>query len=270
MADVRENLGIWQHSYDWSQRGDEWSAHWGDTRALWHGALMPRIHTFVPAATVLEIAPGHGRWTQFLKDVAEQLVIVDLAQRCIDHCQERFKEADNISYHVNDGRSLQAVEDESVDFVFSFDSLVHAEADVIDAYVREIGGKLSADGVAFIHHSNLGNYRRSAELARRAPDRWRPSLVGRGILVDIGAWRTESVTAESFAASCADAGLSCVGQETISWQHGGALIDCLSLVARPGSRWDRPHRLVRNRNFSREGARTATLYASSSFPAAKR
>src|SRR3954454_17573590 len=156
LPEVDRNLATWSSDWDWSQQGDEWSDSWGGTPALWHGALLPRIHAFVPTGTILEIAPGYGRWTQYLKDLCERLLVVDLAPQCIDHCRERFSEADNISYHVNDGRSLEMVEDHSVDFVFSFDSLVHAEADVIDAYLGQLARKLTPNGAGFIHHSNAG------------------------------------------------------------------------------------------------------------------
>src|SRR5579859_8081721 len=39
---------------------------------------------------------------------------------------------------MNDGTSLAMIEDGTVDLVFSFDSLVHVEADVMDAYLDEI------------------------------------------------------------------------------------------------------------------------------------
>jgi SAM-dependent methyltransferase len=158
MADVDHNLAIWSNEWDWSTQGDEWSAWWGDSRAMWYGALLPRIHSFLPAGTILEIAPGYGRWTQFLKDACEHLVIVDLTEGCIEHCRERFSASTNIEYHVNDGRSLAMVADGSIDFAFSFDSLVHVEADVMNAYLEQLASKLSPDGVGFIHHSNIGSY----------------------------------------------------------------------------------------------------------------
>src|SRR3954466_7997689 len=119
MGDVKKNLAIWSAHWDWSQQGDEWSAWWGGTPSLWYGALLPRIHSFLPTGTILEIAPGYGRWTQYLKDLCDELVIVDLTDGCIEHCRRRFADSHNIEYHVNDGRSLEMVEDGSVDFVFS-------------------------------------------------------------------------------------------------------------------------------------------------------
>jgi SAM-dependent methyltransferase len=179
MPEVDENLANWSAGWDWSQAGDEWSAWWGGTPALWHGALLPRIHAFVPAATILEIAPGYGRWTQYLKDLAERLVIVDLTERCIEGCRQRFADATNIEYHVNDGRSLDMVEDNSIDFAFSFDSLVHAEADVLAAYLAQLARKLKPNGVGFIHHSNIGAYGPLTTLAHRTPGRAVGPLVRR-------------------------------------------------------------------------------------------
>jgi SAM-dependent methyltransferase len=268
VADTTKNIEVWQTTWDWSERGDEWSAWWGGTEALWYGALLPRVHAFVPTGTILEIAPGYGRWTQYLKGLCERLVVVDLAERCIEHCRERFADDTNIEYHVNDGRSLAMVEDGSIDFAFSFDSLVHVEADVLEAYAGELARTLKPDGIAFVHHSNIGHYRALTALARRAPGRALPRLVATGAAIDVFAWRAESVTAESFAAACEAAGLSCVSQEKINWQAGLYLIDTLSLITPRGSRWDRPRRVVTNPLFAQEAKRMARLYAASSFRSA--
>jgi SAM-dependent methyltransferase len=267
MPEVDQNLANWTSEWDWSQRGDEWSRAWGDTLALWHGALLPRIHAFVPTGTILEIAPGYGRWTQYLKDLGERLVVVDLAENCIEHCRQRFADATNIEYHVNDGRSLAMVEDGSIDFVFSFDSLVHAESDVLGAYLNELARKLTPDGVGFMHHSNIGAYRAATRIAKAVPGRTVGPLVRRGLIINIVAWRAESVTAESVASQCDAAGLTCVGQEKISWEAGRYMIDALTVFTRRGSRWDRPHRVVDNPRFTDEAHRTAQLYARSSFGA---
>jgi len=41
----------------------------------------------------------------------------------------------HIEYFINDGRSLDMLENNSIDFAFSFDSLLHAEIDVMHAYI---------------------------------------------------------------------------------------------------------------------------------------
>ena len=137
MGTISENKRLWT-DYDWQQQGDEWSAEWGTTEILWWGTIRPRIHAFVPTGTILEVAPGVGRCTQYLKDLCQHLTVVDLTDRCIEACKERFSSDSHITYHVNDGKSLEMIPDHSVDFVFSFDSLVHVEADVIEAYLSQM------------------------------------------------------------------------------------------------------------------------------------
>src|SRR6476620_7829470 len=116
--------------YDWREAGEEWSQPWGSSAPQWAGTIFPRIRECLPAGTILEIAPGYGRWSHYLKDYCENLILIDLAEQCIEACKKRFSSSSHITYHVNDGRSLEIIPDESIDFVFSFDSLIHAEADV--------------------------------------------------------------------------------------------------------------------------------------------
>ena len=266
MGSPADNRSVWTEGWDWSREGDEWSRWWGGTEAMWHGALLPRIHTFVPTGTILEIAPGYGRWSHYLRGLCDRLVLVDMAKDCIDACKKRFSLATNVEYHVNDGRSLAVVPDASIDFAFSFDSLVHADLDVIDGYINELAQKLTPEGAAFIHHSNAGAYRSSSVLAQRVPRRWAAGLMRRGVLIDLAASRAPSVTAEAVVAACDRVGLSCVAQERISWESGYYLIDTISVVTPKGSRWDRPLATSTTRSFHAEAQRTAQLYARSSFP----
>jgi len=169
MATIEQNLQRWKVNYQWSDAGEEWSSDWGGSKAQWYGAILPRIHPYLPTGTILEIAPGYGRWTDHLKNHCEKLIIVDLAENCIEACQQRFASEPKITCHVNDGKSLAMVPDNSIDFVFSFDSLVHAEADVIQSYLNQLATKLKPTGFGFLHHSNLGAYSRSFSLEQKFP-----------------------------------------------------------------------------------------------------
>ena len=131
----------------------------GSSAAEWYGTILPRIHQWAPTQTVLKIVPGFGRWTQYLKDLARHLIVIDLTEECITACRKRFAGASNISYFVNDGRSLQGVDDTSVDAIFSFDSLVHVEFDVIEGYLPHFE--------ALCHQAGL--QRRSREIIPWAP-----------------------------------------------------------------------------------------------------
>jgi SAM-dependent methyltransferase len=269
MPDIQENIATWNARSSWSAGGEEWSGPWGGSELQWWGTLLPRIHAFVPATTILEIGPGHGRWTHYLKDLCDELILVDLAEGCIEACRERFSSAQHIAYHVNDGKSLAMIPDRSVDFAFSFDSFVHAEADVLKAYALELGRTLKPNGVAFLHHSNMGAYRFQAALAEMVPGRLRRPLTARGLLVNLYTWRARTTTAELFEALCARAGLACIVQEKIAWEYGRQLTDAISVATPTGSRWERPNVVVRNPRFMDEArslARASGLYAASAPP----
>jgi len=264
---VHENASFWGGQYDWARAGEEWSEGYGGSHAQWFGVILPRISRFVPTGSILEIAPGYGRWTHYLRDHCGRLEIVDLSERCIQACKERFAEDDRITYHVNDGMSLSMIDDASVDFVFSFDSLVHVEADVIAQYLRELAKKLAPDGVGIIHHSNAGEYRRYFEAIDRFPGRVLHQLyygrAHRMRLLDNVQWRALSMTAERFRESSEAAGLQCISQEVIPCGTR-RLIDCVSTFTTPSSRWARPNRVLVNPGFMVEAKiikRQAPLYS---------
>ena len=107
--------------YDWKQAGEEWSEPWGTSDAQWNGTIFPRIRDWLPTGTILEIAPGFGRWTHFLKDYCDELWAVDKSSECIEACRQRFASAPHVRCYLNDGRALSMIRDSSIDFIFSFD-----------------------------------------------------------------------------------------------------------------------------------------------------
>lgn len=214
MPTVGENLRFWS-DYDWKLEGNEWTVGYGGTAAAWRHAILPRIQRFVPCEHVLELAPGHGVWTRHLRPFASRMTLVDLTPRCIDYCRGVFGES-GMTYLVNDGLTLAGVEDQSVDFVFSWHSLVHAEHDVMRSYAREIMRVLRPGAAGLIHHTNYG------EFAADRDDR--PALAN-------DHWRGVDMTAAKFRDDCAEFGLQCVYQELVPW---GSVepVDCFSLVRR--------------------------------------
>jgi SAM-dependent methyltransferase len=221
MPTIDENRSFWGEIYNWPQAGAEWSKVWGSAHIQWYGSILPRISAFVPADTILEVAPGYGRWTAFLKDLCKRLIIVDLSESCIDRCRQRFADCSHISYFVNDGKSLEMVVDGGIDFIFSFDSLVHAEEPVLKAYAAEFAKKLRPNGAAFLHHSNLGEYTRRIEVESRLSKV--PKLLG--LLKRLGVWddnvtnlwRARSMTAAKMARFAEEHNLQCVSQELVTW-----------------------------------------------------
>src|SRR3954468_8324542 len=210
MPSVEANRQLWGAAYGWPEEGDEWSAPWGGRRTQWYTSILPRLHPFLPARRVLEIAPGFGRWSSFLISTCESYVGVDLAEPAVEACRERFADATHASFFVNDGRSLDAVDDGSIDLAFSYDSLVHVEQDVIGAYLVELARKLAPDGVAFLHHSNLAGCPPVGRSARMAARLGR-TVRGQRTVDFWDRWRAPTMSAERFAELAAEAGLVCIG-----------------------------------------------------------
>src|SRR5579863_1808939 len=161
MPSISENRKLWDGT--WSQDGDVWSGWWGTPHAQWVGCLLPRVFPFLKGR-ILEIGPGHGRWTQFLQPHCASLIGIDLVQACVERCTERFSHYLNLEFEVNDGLTFPMIENGSIDFAFSFDSLVHVESDVMFSYTNELARVLKPGGVAFLHHSNLDAVRRRSVL----------------------------------------------------------------------------------------------------------
>jgi hypothetical protein len=63
MPTIEQNQAAWNQNPNWKNAGDEWSVGWGGVDNEWWRTIFPRIHQFVPTGTILEIAPGFGRWT---------------------------------------------------------------------------------------------------------------------------------------------------------------------------------------------------------------
>jgi hypothetical protein len=137
---------------------------------------------------------------------------------------------------------------DSLDFVFSFDSLVHVEAPQIAGYVHDLARALKPGGAGFIHHSNLEAYAQDGVVPDYVTERH---------------WRAPTMSARLFREACRDAGLHCGAQELINWIGRGAaadhyrlpgervpLTDCFSAFVRPaGDHPTRPTRVYLNRRF---------------------
>ena len=119
---------------------------------------------------------------------------IDLSGKCIESCKSRSGNVGHAQFLMNDGMSLDPLPDDTFDLVFSFDSLVHAEAEVLDSYIRQMLQKLAPQGIAFVHHSNV---------AALPPTEQVPH------------GRSPSVSAETVASAVRDAGGMCLFKESL-------------------------------------------------------
>jgi len=227
------NNQVWSGDYDWKDKGEEWSTVWGGSEAHWYGSLFPRLHRFLPADRVLEIAPGFGRWSKFLIPTSTDYFGIDLSAECVAGCSKIFERFDHAKFFQNDGLSLAAAPNDHFDLIFSYDSLVHAEMEVIRTYVGQSLGKLAVDGVAFFHHSNLSAVRDSVGTA-------------------YSHHRSESVSAELVADAVQAARGKVLLQEVINWGDTDVLLDGFTLFARAEAPWTPHPSAIKNANYMQE------------------
>ena len=119
------------------------------------------IKPFIPSLNglnCLEIACGHGRIaSQVLKNnEPNHLQLIDINPDNIKFVLNRFKGRDEVHAEVNNGIDLRNLEDQHYNFVYSFDSMVHFNRELIELYINEIKRVLTPGGQAYIHYSNWG------------------------------------------------------------------------------------------------------------------
>jgi len=240
---VSENLFMWDQAHAWEEDGDEWKGQakvCGVPYERWKRSLVEHlIVPYVPqGATVLELAPGHGRWTEHLAERAGRLILVDLSPSCLEHCSKRFAHHGHLEYRQGDGSSLPADLDASVDVVWSFDSVVHIAPADIASYLRHTHRVLKPGGMSVIHHAN----RFHGTLWLAGIRKWGPRWTYLYRVLSIGAqeridgWRSP-VSGRMFKAMAREAGLEVVDQ-FVRWGDGSCGVprhnDRVTVMRKPG------------------------------------
>lgn len=158
---------------------------------------------------VIELACGRGRHVQKYIDKAEKITLVDILQKNIDFCRERFAESNKVFYYKNDGYDLHELKSDEYTALFTYDSMVHFELIDIYYYLKDIYRVLKHGGRALFHHSNNCNDYK-AGMATVAQGR---SFMSKEIFAYL-AYRT---------------GFEIIDQRVIDW-YGEHKLDCITLV----------------------------------------
>jgi ubiquinone/menaquinone biosynthesis C-methylase UbiE len=143
------NREVWT-LYDWQTKGEEWSASEEWKQALVAEVLEPNVPE---GGTILEIGPGAGRWSVFLRDRAAKLIVVDVSERALELTRERLGPDGEVEYLQSSGSTLPGVPDGTVDAVWSFDVFVHIAPRDVAGYLGEVARVVRPGGTAVIHHS---------------------------------------------------------------------------------------------------------------------
>jgi len=135
----------WSHYYECEEAAAE--NDWRFIRAFTGEEPSPDLRA------VLDFACGRGRIAERFAAMAGTLICSDINPEAIAFCQQRFANSSSVSCVVNTGRSIP-IPDESLTFIYSWDSMVHFSAAELRMYFIEFKRILEPGGTAFIHHSN--------------------------------------------------------------------------------------------------------------------
>ena len=174
----------------------------------WEGTIYPLIKNFNFDA-VLELAPGAGRNTERLCAVSKKIYAVDYNSYAIEQCSKRLGSSYcgcKIEYHVNNGKDLNMIQDNTISAIYCWDSAVHFDKIILKSYIHEFYRVLRFGGRGFIHHSNLGD---NADKNIKKNPGWRSNM-----------------NKESFAEMCEANGLRILTQVNIPW---GSIVDCVTI-----------------------------------------
>jgi SAM-dependent methyltransferase len=189
------------------------------TDVFWKsGTQFRRLFEKLDTTSTVELACGHGRHSARLlnakrdRTALRSLVLLDVVEENVLHCQERFSHLSEVTVHTNSGYDFYPVEDGSVSAIFCFDAMVHFEHDAVLSYLQDAFRVLRHGGRALFHHSNLDRYPGSDY---KNNPHWRNFM-----------------SKNLFAHAANRSGLRVLEQVTMNWDEVSNL-DCLTLVEKP-------------------------------------
>lgn len=148
---------------------------------------LPQLLKGVPIEpdwTCLEIGCGIGRLMKPIAQRCRRLIGVDISPKMIEHAHDYLADVPNVELHLNDGRTLDGVADNSVDWVYSHLAFQHLTSyDIVESYIAEIARVLKPGGYCRIQcwqEAPLSLIERIKNVARRVlggeryhgPRRW--------------------------------------------------------------------------------------------------
>ena len=121
-------------------KNEKFSNSWGLVDAYNPGLVDYRIvkkavQDIALNKTILELGCLDGKWTQTYHGLANEVILVDLDKSIEPTLKNKF--GNKIRFYQTSGKELYGIADESVDVVFSMDTLVRCRRNIIFSYFRE-------------------------------------------------------------------------------------------------------------------------------------
>jgi 2-polyprenyl-3-methyl-5-hydroxy-6-metoxy-1,4-benzoquinol methylase len=115
---------------------------------------------FGPDSDVLELGCGGGKFSQRLAPNCRSLLCADISQAMIEHTRETLSQrgvGKNVGYRVLNGTDFAGLPSDSVDFIFSYDVMLHLQLQNVFSYMLDARRVLRENGVLMLHQINLAS-----------------------------------------------------------------------------------------------------------------
>ncbi|MGC1305318.1 MAG: class I SAM-dependent methyltransferase [Caulobacteraceae bacterium] len=205
---------VQKESFEWGQETAE-TYHARAAQDMdwqWQNFYRPFSDKYHPdLSAVADFAAGYGRNTRKLLEFgAKHVTMIDVNPDCVRALQKSLA-GKAASAVLNNGYDLSNLKAGSFTFFYSFDAMVHFDAELIISYIPEIHRVLAPGGLAFLHHSNFTG---SPGADFRNNPHWRNYM-----------------SANIFQHFAIRAGFDVLEQRVIDW--GIPNLDCISVLRRP-------------------------------------
>jgi 2-polyprenyl-3-methyl-5-hydroxy-6-metoxy-1,4-benzoquinol methylase len=113
-----------------------------------------------PQVDVLELGCGGGKFSRRLAPRCRSLLCSDISSEMIDHTHATLSArglGENVDYVVLNGLDFSGVPDESADFIFSYDVLLHLPPENVFSYMCDARRVLRDNGILMLHQVNLAS-----------------------------------------------------------------------------------------------------------------
>lgn len=130
----------------WGKNG--YTETWDGYEKNWTPEIMEMINQHVTKdSVVLEIGCGSGYWTNRIQPLCKKMYAIDLIPK---------PNIENITYIENEDHEYKCktIEDESIDFVFSFGVFCHLSLSACDEYLKDIIRVLKPNGKALLMYGD--------------------------------------------------------------------------------------------------------------------
>ena len=205
MPSIEWSKANWTANLEAFQSGKIPGAHygdqWGDPERQPQLSVVLQRHVTPavdPTQNALEIGCGGGRWTQYLLPF-KKIWCVDLNPTMLDALKARFPQARHLHVSQSHGFDLPGIPFESIDFAFSFGTLVHCDEPIVAGYLASLRAALKPSGRAHLQFSNKTKPRAAHDRTFADMDPERFSTLAKGAGLNVAAIDDETMPHSTIA-----------------------------------------------------------------------